>query len=56
MSDINNKFFDEKYNQMTDEKLLQEISQNQNNTALDCLIDRYKDIVGIKANKFFMIG
>ncbi len=41
---------------MTDENLLQEITQNQNNIALDCLIDRYKDIVSIKANKFFMVG
>lgn len=56
MSDINQNFFDEKYNKMTDENLLQEILQNKNNTALDCLIDRYKDIVGIKANKFFMVG
>lgn len=56
MSDINQNFFDEKYNKMTDENLLQEITQNQNNIALDCLIDRYKDIVGMKANKFFMIG
>ena len=43
MSDINQNFFDEKYNKMTDENLLQEITQNQNNIALDCLIDRYKD-------------
>ena len=41
MSDINQNFFDEKYNKMTDENLLQEITQNQNNIALDCLIDRY---------------
>ena len=39
MSDINQNFFDEKYNKMTDENLLQEITQNQNNIALDCLID-----------------
>ena len=56
MSDINQDFFDEKYNKMTDENLLQEITKNQNNIALDCLIDRYKDMVGMKANKFFMIG
>ena len=56
MSDINQNFFEEKYNKMTDENLLQEIEQNQNNIALDCLIYRYKDIVGMKANKFFMIG
>ena len=56
MSDINQNFFEEKYQQMTDENLLQEISKNKNNLALDCLIDRYKDIVGMKANKFFMVG
>lgn len=56
MSDINQDFFDEKYNKMTDENLLKEITKNQNNIALDCLIDRYKDMVGMKANKFFMIG
>ena len=56
MSDINQNFFDEKYNKMTDENLLQEITQKQNNIALDCLIDRYKDMVGMKANKFFMVG
>ena len=56
MSDINQNFFDEKYNKMTDENLLQEITQNQNNIALDCLIERYKDMVGMKANNFFMVG
>ena len=56
MSDISQNLFDKKYNQMTDENLLQEITQKQNNTALDCLIERYKDIVSIKANKFFMVG
>lgn len=56
MSDINQNFFDEKYNKMTDESLLQEIIKNQNSIALDCLIDRYKDMVGMKANKFFMVG
>ena len=48
--------FQEKYNQMTDENLLQEIVKNHNNVAFDCLIDRYKEMVSIKANKFFMIG
>ena len=56
MSDTNQNFFDEKYTKMTDENLLNEITQNQNNAALDCLIDRYKDMVGMKANKFFMVG
>ena len=56
MSDTNQNFFDEKYTKMTDENLLNEITQNQNNVALDCLINRYKDVVGMKANKFFMVG
>lgn len=43
------------YNQMSDENLLEEAKKN-NNIALDCLIDRYKDVVNIKANKFFMVG
>ena len=50
------KNIDKMYQQMTDETLLQEANQNQNEKALDCLIDRYKDIVSIKANKFFMVG
>lgn len=44
------------YNQMSDENLIFEANKNQNNIALDCLIDRYKDIVNIKATKFFMVG
>ena len=53
-SEINN--LKEKYKEMSDENLLKEISQNQNNMAFDCLVERYKDVVSIKANKFFMIG
>ena len=43
-------------NQMSDENLLQKAIKEQNNSALDCLINRYKDMVNIKANKFFMVG
>ena len=43
------------YTEMTDEKLVQ-IVKNNDNTALNCLIKRYDDIVNMKANKFFMIG
>ena len=43
-------------NQMSDENLLQKAVKEQNNNALDCLINRYKDMVNIKANKFFMVG
>ncbi len=56
MSDPEINKFDKNYNQMSDENLLQEVTKNQNNMALDCLIERYKDIVSIKANKFFMVG
>ena len=43
-------------NQMSDENLLQKAIKERNNNALDCLINRYKDMVNIKANKFFMVG
>ena len=43
------------YTQMTDEKLIENIKRD-NQTALNCLMERYNDIVNMKANKFFMIG
>lgn len=43
------------YAQMTDEKLIENI-KNDDSIALNCLMERYNDIVNIKANKFFMIG
>lgn len=43
------------YAQMTDEKLIENI-KNDDSVALNCLMERYNDIVNIKANKFFMIG
>lgn len=56
MADINVFQPEEKYKNMTDETLIQEAINNQNNVALDCLMSRYKDIVNMKANKFFMVG
>ena len=56
MSDLELSDLEKKYRQMSDENLLQEVTKNQNNKALDCLIERYKEIVNVKANKFFMIG
>lgn len=55
---INQNMFqlDEKYKNMSDETLINEVKSFQNETALDCLMERYKDIVNMKANKFFMIG
>ena len=43
------------YTKMTDEKLIENIKQ-EDQKALDCLIDRYNDVVSMKANKFFMVG
>jgi RNA polymerase sporulation-specific sigma factor len=45
---------DEKYINMTDEKLLEIVNEDQE--ALDCLIERYNHVVSMKANKFFMNG
>lgn len=56
MIDIKTTELIEDYNKMTDENLLKEAVNNQNNIALDCLIGRYKDVVSMKANKFFMVG
>ena len=43
------------YTQMTDEKLIENIKKDDQ-VALNCLMDRYNDIVNMKANKLFMIG
>ena len=43
------------YTQMTDEKLIENIKQ-QDQRALDCLIERYNDVESMKANRFFMDG
>ena len=43
------------YTHMTDEKLIENIKQEDQN-ALNCLIERYNEVVSMKANKFFMIG
>lgn len=56
MLDKKNNEFDKNFNQMSDESLQIEATRNNNNEALNCLIERYKDMVNIKANKFFMVG
>ena len=43
------------YTQMTDEKLIENIKR-EDQKALDCLIQRYNEIVTMKANRFFMVG
>ena len=46
---------DSEYTQMTDEKLIENIKQDDKK-ALDCLMERYNETVSLKANRFFMIG
>jgi len=45
---------EDKYEGITDEKLIEMIPQDKN--ALNCLLERYNNLVNLKANKFFMIG
>ncbi len=44
------------YNDMTDETLVNKALNNKDNAALNCLMGRYKEVVNMKANKFFMVG
>ena len=46
---------DGEYTQMTDEKLIENI-KNEDQMALNCLMERYNEVVNMKANKFFMVG
>ena len=46
----------DEFKDMEDEELIKEAIDNKHNIALDCLIDRYKDVVCMKAKKFFMVG
>ena len=43
------------YTQMTDEKLIENI-KNEDQNAFNCLVERYNDLVNMKASKFFMVG
>ena len=43
------------YTQMTDEKLIENI-KNEDQNAFNCLVERYNDLVNMKASKFFMAG
>lgn len=56
MAEFEQKDYRQQLTQMSDENLLQQAIKEQNNVALNCLIDRYKDMINIKANKFFMVG
>lgn len=55
MSNNLGSIIDAKYIDMSDERLIENIQQNDKN-ALECLIKRYNEVVNMKANKFFMIG
>lgn len=55
---INNNVFYSRgieYGKMTDEQLLKLIKK-EDKTALNCLIDRYKDAVEMKVTKFYITG
>lgn len=45
---------DNKFENLTDEQLLEKAKNNKE--ALECLIERYKNVVNMKSNKFFMVG
>ena len=47
--------FVSKYDEMTDEDLIEKIKSGDK-SAQNALFDRYKDIVNMKANKFYIIG
>lgn len=48
-------FSTEKYNNYTDEQIINEIKQGDEK-ALSYLLDKYKELVNIKVGKYFMIG
>ena len=51
----NKEYFYSKYQSTNDEELLKLIKEG-NNEALECLINRYNDIVNMKISKYFIIG
>ncbi len=51
----NQPFETQSYNQMTDDRLL-ELIQLGDNDALDFIMNKYNNIVNMKASKFFAVG
>ena len=53
----NNVFFhsDLDYNNMSDEEVI-DIAKTGNKQALDYLINKYKDLVNLRVNKYYIIG
>ena len=43
------------YNNMTDEGIIEQIKSGDNN-ALDFIINKYAELVNMKASKFFIVG
>ena len=44
------------FDQLTDEELILEIKDNLNNSALDYIINKYRNFVRAKARSYFLIG
>lgn len=55
MLDAKKYHFESEYANIADEKLI-EMIKNGDKKALDYLLNKYRDIVAMKANRFFIIG
>ena len=55
MQNENVYFTTDKYNELTDEQIISQIKQG-NEEALAYLLNKYKELVNIKVSKYFMIG
>ena len=55
MSNINLHIFDNNYEKFSDEKLIEQIRLG-NLEAQNYLLEKYRNLVNIKANRFFLIG
>jgi len=55
MLDAKKYHFESEYSEISDEKLV-EIIKNGDKKALDFLLNKYRDLVSMKANRFFVIG
>lgn len=55
MQNENVFFTTDKYNNLTDEKIITKIKQG-NEEALAYLLDKYKELVNIKVSRYYMVG
>ena len=51
-----NKAFFYSYDKSTNDVELLKLIKEGNNDALECLINRYKELVNMKISKYFIIG